>query len=646
MHSSILRTVTFLILALGASLTARSAGESLLAEGRWVKVAVDTTGVHLLPLEMLHSLGFNDPDKLVVAGYGSVERAHSLDTAPDDLPVLPVRRTDSGVLFLAEGDMRVIPGDKDLTIHRNHYSRGSYYYIGVREGFRSPEIPVVKVPVSSPGTGSVVNSHLAVDHRDFIEERPFIHGLYSFTRNFAESSYTLAFTPADQTDNQARLYTALAWYAPLNGASCRLSFSPTVKADHSAITLKRNSAVTNTIYSVLEDSNLLTLDSPSTPIEVSYARENEAITTYLALRTASLVYNRRNSGASPVEMLHLPFIEATDTVTLDNLPSGCEVWDVTSLRSPLRLPVNQLTSSPSTSFVLPSVKGSCALIAFDPASSSLPRPVIVGDVECQSLHSMDDVDMLIVTTDYTRRAAERLAEAHRSLQGLSVAVVDQKKVFEEFSSGAMHPNGLRALVKMLHDRSTPLRYLLIMGQGSSDTRRDLDRSDIEPLVTYCTEDYSENGNQDKCSSPDFYFGITRAGKLLPSPARSAMAADVSVGRVAVNSAADAESYVDKCIDYLTNPRRAGNLGHAVMAACYGNNTRHILAAEDIAVNVIDSILPGATLSRSYMDLFPLESTYVSPQCREHFSTALSMGPRAMIYLGHGEYNYIIYNTYS
>ena len=634
------------MLMLVGSFSARSAERSLLSEGRWVKIAVDTTGVHFLPEEMLESLGFNNIDRLTVAGYGSVERAHSLDTAPDDLPILPVRRTPDGVYFMAEGDMRLIPSEASLTVHRNHYSRGSYYYIGIREGISSPELSLHEPDVTSGRSGHRLDTHLSVDHRDFIEDRPFFHVLYSFTRNFAESDYTVTFDLTDNAGEQEWLHSAIAWYVPSNGGSCNLSFSQGVTADVTSVALKRNNTVANAIYSVLESRSVLSHGGPTTALSVTYSRENAGVTSYLALRSASLVYHRLNKGASPTGMMHFPSLNTNDSVAISDLPTGAEVWDVTSPRSPRRLLATPCDKDQTTHIVIPGLSGRCALIAFDPASADLPVPRVTGEVANQSLHSMADADMLIVTTGYTHRAALRLAEAHETLQGLKVAVVDQQTIFEEFSSGAMHPNGLRAMVKMLHNRPDKLRYLLLMGQGSSDTRRDLDRSDFEALVTYCTEDYSENGNENKCSSPDFYFGITSEGTILPSLARTALGADVSVGRIAVNNAEDADTYVDKCIDYLSDPRRAGTLGHALLSACYGNNTQHILAAENIGVYTISTLMPGATLSRSYMDFFPLSSEYVAPLCRDHFMSTLSMGPRAMFYLGHGEYNAIILNTFS
>ncbi|MDE5733552.1 MAG: hypothetical protein K2H83_00235, partial [Duncaniella sp.] len=94
---------TFLLAALaplmaGALTFSKS---SVLSEGRWLKVRVDTTGVYRLSHKTLAEWGFADPSKVSVAGYGSVERAHSLDTGPDDLPLIPVMRGGDAIYFYA-----------------------------------------------------------------------------------------------------------------------------------------------------------------------------------------------------------------------------------------------------------------------------------------------------------------------------------------------------------------------------------------------------------------------------------------------------------------------------------------------------------------------------------------------------------------
>lgn len=644
--------IIYIILA-ASPLCASDIKESLLSDGRWMKVAVDTTGVHLLPIEMLMAMGFSDIDRITVAGYGSVERAHSLASAPDDLPVLPVRRTARGLLFMAEGDVRIVPGDDNsLIVHRNHYSRGSYYYIGVRDGMRSPEIataPASAAVATTEAKAEAATTYLAVEHHDFIDERPFDHGLFSFTRNFAGNpdGYDVTFHPSRQlSDTEARLYYTVAWLSTVSGGECKLSVSDgtDIGEEDATVILNRNNTVANQIYSALHGEARLSGMPEGKSVTVNFRNSNSEITTFLALRTATLVYERKLSGTGALEMLHIPSLNRGGAVEIGALPDGAEVWDVTRPRSPQAMKVVRPEGSAQAN-VWPGV-GCHTLVAFDPESLTLPEPRVVGEVSTQSLHSMDDVDMLIVTNAVTHQAALRLADAHRHMQGLKVAVVNQEEIFNEFSSGALHPAALRAMARMLRRRDLPLRFILLMGQGSSDTRRDHDHSQFEPLVTYCSEDFSENGNENKCYTPDLYFGITDDHDIPSSLAVLGADADVSVGRLAVTTSEQAESYVDKAIDYLSDPRRAGTFNHGLISACYGERHRHIGSAENVIQSIILPSQPGSTVSRSYMDLYPIESQYYSSGTHDHFMSTLSMGPRYILYSGHGETNAIVYNCFT
>ena len=46
------------------------ASKSVLASGNWVKVSVESTGIHFIPLADLYYSGFNDLAKVGVYGYG------------------------------------------------------------------------------------------------------------------------------------------------------------------------------------------------------------------------------------------------------------------------------------------------------------------------------------------------------------------------------------------------------------------------------------------------------------------------------------------------------------------------------------------------------------------------------------------------
>ena len=619
LHILFILAATLIVSTATPAAVAASDTSSLLSRGRWLKVRVDSTGVYRLPAEWLKAQGFDNPEQVIVAGYGSVERAHTLDSAPDDLPILPVRHIAGDILFMAEGDMRVIPDEKNLTVHRNHYSRGSYYYIGISEGHASPEMSAQDTMPDS-GEAPRVGEHLCAIHHDFIAMRPYEHGLYSFSDNFAQNGISVKFSHTDAADSAAHIHFTLAWYAATDGTALKLSLpegSRVASGADSKFTIKRNNLVTNTVYSA--GSQSLPVEIPATldSVSVQFKQDTPAVASLLALRTATMVYPRLNRGTDASRLLHFPGLEVTDRIEFTDLPEGTEVWDISARRSPRRLLINHPTDVQDINTVSPAITGSATLIAFNPGET--PVPQIVGEVACQSLREMEDVDMLIVATSVTAEAAERLAEAHRNLQGLKVGVVLQQQVMNEFSSGAIHPNGLRAMVKMLHGRPRPLRYLMLMGRGSSDTRRDFDKSAFESLVTYATEDFTENGNENKCHTADYYFGITEPGAIGPSLSSTLLKADVSVGRVPVDNINDANAYVDKCIEYLSNPRSAGSLNHLLTASCYGDRASHILAAEDIAVNTFSRLLPEATVARSYMDLFPLESTNVSQGTRSHFN---------------------------
>ena len=83
------------------------AAESVLASGKWAKVNVETTGMQLITNAQLKNLGFNDPDKVRVYGYGGAILPETLNSDnPDDLPPVPSVRTAKGIVFFGTGTER------------------------------------------------------------------------------------------------------------------------------------------------------------------------------------------------------------------------------------------------------------------------------------------------------------------------------------------------------------------------------------------------------------------------------------------------------------------------------------------------------------------------------------------------------------
>ena len=69
----------------------RYAAGSRLASGDWVKISVDESSMYLLTESRLRQLGFSDPSKVRVFGYGGDRLPEVLDetTYADDLPEVP-----------------------------------------------------------------------------------------------------------------------------------------------------------------------------------------------------------------------------------------------------------------------------------------------------------------------------------------------------------------------------------------------------------------------------------------------------------------------------------------------------------------------------------------------------------------------------
>lgn len=626
---------------------AQDSDASLLSEGRWVKVHVDSTSVYRIPYTLLKEWEFDRPDKIIVAGYGSVERAHSLDTAPDDLPVLPVSREKDGIYFFAEGDRRITIDpwsySTQLDTHYNYYSAGSYYFIGERDGMSSPDITVTP---DGDTDANALDTHTAVSYTVFRETHPAKHGLLSFSDNITGTAPRTVGYDVTGHEGSATLFSTYAWLHSSPSAQCiGIDFSPEViKAQNSADRLTKN-VKEHVLFSVRENSrSALTLDSECDRFSATFSNPSGVFTT-LALTSTTLVYTRANRIGSRPIMMHFKSLPAGERLRIEDARPETALWDVTDPRRPSRLAVTLHDGDVATATV-PEQLTAAKLFAYN-STADLPAPVFAGDVVNQNLHALSDVDMLIVTLPATHQAALRLAAAHEKWQGMRVAVVRQTDIFNEFSSGSLHPNGLRTLVRRLCESTGhPLRYLLLFGNGSWDTRSTFDNSGREYMVTYGTEDYAELGHESRLYTSDLYFGTlapaipAALSQLHPQP-------DVSVGRVPTLDAKSAEEFVDKCIAYLSDPTLAGAFNHAIVAGGPGDTNQHISSAEEQAA-VISALTPASTIHRAHLSLFALDKpNVISSELYVKYLNLLFAGDsRIFNYSGHSSQEQIAHNALS
>ena len=175
----------------------------------------------------------------------------------------------------------------------------------------------------------------------------------------------------------------------------------------------------------------------------------------------------------------------------------------------------------------------------------------MGDVSNQNLHALKGIDMVIIVPDRTAfvQQAERLAEAHRDKDGLTVEVVKASQVYNEFSSGTPDATAYRRFMKMLYDKATSaedrIKYLLLFGDCSYDNRMiTASWRNYKPSDFLLSFQFPNSVDETQSYMTDDYFGFVK-GEV--SSLTSGIP-DIGVGRFPVRVVDEAKAVVDKTID--------------------------------------------------------------------------------------------------
>jgi len=123
------------------------AENSRLASGKWAKIEVKQTGVQLITNSTLRNLGFANPEKVNVYGYGGRMLPEYLDEDMiDDLPPVPAIRTAQGIVFFGHSTISWNYDPSNYTHTLNPYSDRAFYFISDsdNETFAPGDMPAVE----------------------------------------------------------------------------------------------------------------------------------------------------------------------------------------------------------------------------------------------------------------------------------------------------------------------------------------------------------------------------------------------------------------------------------------------------------------------------------------------------------------------
>lgn len=635
----ILLTLIAGVAAIVPAIAADYTSSSVLGNGKWAAVSVNTTGMQLLTNEKLRQLGFTDPSKVYVYGYGGrpISSVLTSTMVNDDLPPQPVVRTQKGIVFFGTdavkwGRSTASTNGKFYYTHSpNYYSTESVYFISdvAPEDFVFEEVD--RTSTDTPNVTTFLERLLhEKETAALAESTPLMLG-EDFRINTSQS---FPFTMPGKADSfvginvrfVAKASAASYFYVSANGSQL-----PTEKGDQ--LPVPGRSAPTG---SATISRKTTTVDGENLNVGIRYQQAGVLYTA--RLDWIEVNYNR-NLSISDGPLYFYLYSDDSSTAAISGAGEDMELWDVTNPAAPKRV---KYTLNGSQAHFRPD-PGYREYVAFEP-SRVTTVPTGGKSVTNQNIHSMAVPDMLIVAPKEWLAQAQRLATFHENNDGLKTVCLTPEQVYNEFSSGTADVAAFRKLSKMWYDRSKAgdgdFRYLLMMGRPTYDFRNSTGTHGSFPrLPWYMVDiDLPEQTSYDANYSigTDMYFG-----HLTDLPNYSATTEDmmISVGRMPVKSAAEASAMVDKIIQYSTSANLDAWLNNVMIIADDEDNNIHLKECETV-IDTFRGTEKGKSMvyERLYLDSYERKYSgvgHVYPEAKSRMLKMIDEGCFWVTYVGHG-----------
>lgn len=621
----------------------RYASESVLNSGKWMKVRVAETGVYKLTFSDLKKMGFSNPDNVSVYGYGGWPLDEDFSKAwSDDLPEVSLYKGTDYILFYAKGPVKWEYDSSNGFVHTNNpYSMYGYYFLTEKESASK----VMEAKPSESGASLKVTTF--DDYKVWEKDQVSVNasGRELYGESF-ESNLSQDFKVSVPGITNANGKVSLSFIARASNGSGVVTLS----IDGNQLISRSIPEPTgpNKEYIMAFEAKQISVwdgdKSENVKINIQYNKSGHknARLNYFRLQ---MVRNLKPYGAYTF-FRSLASKGNASRFIIEGANSNMLVFDVTDGVSPVRMETE--LSGTEMSFSIPASSGLREFVLVQP--TQLTAPETVGQVANQNLHGLAQQDMIIIAQPAFVEQAERLAEAHRLHDNLSVLVVSPEKIYNEFSSGTPDASAYRHFMKMFYDRKTSdadaPKYLLLFGDGSYDNRqltynwKQIDMTNM--LLTYQTE---ESLNQESFVIDD-YFGflddmdnLDSSGRIIPLHGKKVK---IGIGRFPIRTVKQATEAVEKVITYMNNKETGNWKNNLCFMADDGNTTdgfslEHVKQADEIARD-IESKHPEFLVNKLYYDAYKKNFTGGQtgyPEVNSGLKKLLKDGVLLFNYTGHG-----------
>ncbi len=620
--------------------------KSVLNSGKFVKVAVKESGIYKITYDELKDMGVV-PEKVRVFGYGGALLSQDFTKQKiDDLPenTIWVEKGADGVfnsgdyiLFYGQGVVKWhynIP--KYMFTHTlNNYANEGYYFItsDVGQGKR-----ITEKTENVPADATIIDVTDFTDYKLHEEEKLNLGetGKVFYGEEFnTKTTYNFDFNFPNVITNSSSVRTRLD-VATISGKNS--SFDLSLNGSQTqTINVAKNSTSWHEIGQLANSKQNFSPKKSNLKFTLSYNKGDGASKGYL--NYLEINAKRKLKMVGNVMFFRNKEYLQTDIYSkykLTNANANIQIWDITNPNEIKRVKTS-LTGT--TLEFIGSNMQMREYVAINPksAKSFTLKPKVIGDIKNQNLHAMPNAEFLIITHPNFLQDAERLAQAHRDIDKMSVNVVTTEQVYNEFSSGTPDASAYRWFVKMFNDRAlenpTSLqkpKYLLLLGRGSYDNRGIIRNSGNNLVLTYQAEISLHHINS---FVTDDYFGFldNDEGVNIISDM-----VDIGIGRFSVSTQEEAKNVVDKTISYMRNDISGIWKNQLVFLADDGDGGLHMKQIDSIASRTAKNY-PAFQVQKIYLDAFQQETSASGesyPIARAKFHNMINSGSLLVDYMGH------------
>ena len=624
---SILQAIALLLIVICNSIYAHAltanhyAEQSVLSDGRWIKISTTERGVHRIDAATLQSWGFNDASQVSLYGkdgYMLPETFSHEDS--DDLTPLPVYVENGDLYFYASGGTQWNKENEHYTHTNNYYSNLFYYFL--TEDKEQVAMSEQETALSGDNAFTTFDEY-ALYENDLICIGQT--GRMYFGEDLLKNNQISINVP-QMEGNNLTVFVALG---ANSSSTCTINTSCNGTTLAPAIKLGASDSYTY----LKEGSQYYDIEGKDNFNFTFTATTSGALSNFF-LDYVRLFYTRSLTlGDAPLHFRRNNVENGYFAIDIEGHNSNdIRLWDITNVNAPAiqktSLVDGKITFTPTADN---------EYIVFD-INDAIATPQYVYEVEKQNLHGTDYIpDMVIVTTRTFIKEAERIAQLHREKDNMKVLVCDQLAVFNEFSGGTPDATAIRRMMKMFYDRANAgygdiPRYLLLYGRSSYNNRLispSLHNEDNLLLVSY----QSESSTDHRYSYiTDDYFGILGDNTGIDLTSEEI---NLGIGRIPVKNMEESQKVYNKLHTYIhQKPGKNMWKNKACFIGLNGDNNLHIHQMNNVSLQSVEKEQQHVVVDKIYMSAYNSRGVVKYEGAQEQIFRDLEEGSIIFSYMGH------------